>query len=353
MELSKFNTADYLKIFENGENIALKCFFLRFEVVPHIVTVNIKINFKEFHDKITNLFGDQIELITDEQKLYADSIFSTEKKSDYILKNNIIIVASSSANEINILYSDESIDDKNSILQLINESKYVKPMEVCFHMVVSSDNLLLRKMELDKKNKYDINLLYNNDLFEGLPKIDSFIQNDSTGLMLFHGIPGSGKTNFIKELIRRHPDQSFIYIPNKLFSAIDSIEFINFFIENKNSILIIEDAEALLVDREKGNFSISTLLNLTEGLLGEALKIKVICTFNCEISKIDKALTRKGRLKFIYEFKPLKKEKVNQLFRVLEIDQTSEIDLPISDIFHFTFNNGFIVESKKSIGFNK
>ena len=353
MEPSKFNTADYIKIFETGENIALKYYLLRFEIIPHIVTINIKINRKEFHDKLTNLFGDQIEFIMDEQKLYADTIFSTEKQSDYILKNNIIVVTCATGNEINIFYSNESIDDKNSILQLINESKYVKPMEVCFHMVVSSDNLLLRKMELDKKNKYDINLLYNNDLFEGLPKIDSFIQNDSTGLMLFHGIPGSGKTNFIKELIRRHPDQSFIYIPNKLFSAIDSIEFINFFIENKNSILIIEDAEALLVDREKGNFSISTLLNLTEGLLGEALKIKVICTFNCEISKIDKALTRKGRLKFIYEFKPLKKEKVNQLFRVLEIDQTSEIDLPISDIFHFTFNNGFIVESKKSIGFNK
>ena len=49
----------------------------------------------------------------------------------------------------------------------------------------------------------------------------------------------------------------------------------------------------------------------------------------------------------------MKKEKVNQLFRILEIDQTSEIDLPISEVFHYTFNNGFTVESKKSIGFNR
>ena len=353
MEPINFNASDYIKIFETGENIALKYYLLRFEMVPHIVTINMKINRKEFHDKMTTMFGNQIELILDEQKLYAETIFSNDKQSDYILKNKIIVVTCSTGNEIIIYYSNESIDNKNSIIELINESKYVKPTEVCFHMIVSSDELYLRKMDLEDKSEYDMNLLYNNDLFDEFPKIENFIQNDATGLMLFHGIPGTGKTNFIKEIIRRYPNQSFIYIPNKLFGSIDSINFVNFFIENKNSILIIEDAEALLVDREKGNFSISTLLNLTEGLLGEALKIKVICTFNCEIGKIDKALTRKGRLKFLYEFKPLKKEKVNQLFKILEIEHNSENDLPISDIFHFTYNNGFIVQDKKSIGFNR
>jgi hypothetical protein len=350
METKILKSTDLLKVFETGENIALKYYLMRFGIMPQICKIHMKIDHKLFQEKMLSTFQDEIETTLDEQELDQETLLSEDKKCDYVLKNEVVVV-SASPREVSIYYSEKSIAEKNAILQILNESKYIKPVEICFNMIVSADDLYLRKMGLDEKSDYDVNLLYNDDLFDELPKIDSFIKNDATGLMLLHGTPGTGKTNFIKELIRRHPEQSFIYIPNKLFAAIDSVNFVNFFIENKNSILIIEDAEALLVDREKGNFSISTLLNLTEGLLGEALKIKVICTFNCEIGKIDKALTRKGRLKFIYEFKPLKTVKVNELFKVLNVEHTSEKEMPISDIFHHCYNNGLIVEEKKTIGF--
>ena len=354
MKPMKIQSVDYMKIYETEYNIKVKYYLMKFNKIPHSSTVNnLKINTSEFKRKITERFGFKIEQILDYQSLQSDTIFSDEKRSDYIFSNELIISMIDDPRKITIYYSENSENEKDEILKIISETLYVKPIEICFHMIVSSDDLFLRKMPIDEKSQYDMNLLYNDDLFNDLNKIDSFIKTDSTGLMLFHGIPGSGKTNFIKELIRRHPDQSFIYIPNKLFSAIDSINFVNFFIENKNSILIIEDAEALLIDREKGNFSISTLLNLTEGLLGEALKIRVICTFNCEISKIDKALTRKGRLKYIYEFKALNQVKANALFNILEFDFITDKDMPISDIFNFTHDNGFVKKEKASIGFLK
>lgn len=55
------------------------------------------------------------------------------------------------------------------------------------------------------------------------------------------------------------------------------------------------------------------MLNLTDGIIGEALNIKFICTFNCPLSQIDKAVLREGRLKLIYNFKKLSLEKTKNL----------------------------------------
>ena len=81
-------------------------------------------------------------------------------------------------------------------------------------------------------------------------------------------------------------------------------------VQMEDSILVVEDAEELISIRDGNRSSnISWLLNLTDGLLGEALKIKVICTFNTPLKNIDEALLRKGRLIARYEFKELNIEK--------------------------------------------
>ena len=43
------------------------------------------------------------------------------------------------------------------------------------------------------------------------------------------------------------------------------------------------------------------------------MKIKFICTFNCDEKKIDQALMRKGRLSMHYEFKKLSLEKTKAI----------------------------------------
>ena len=58
---------------------------------------------------------------------------------------------------------------------------------------------------------------------------------------------------------------------------------------------------------------VSALLNITDGLLSDWLNIQLICSFNSDISKIDSALMRKGRLIAKYEFKELEVEKANAL----------------------------------------
>ena len=62
------------------------------------------------------------------------------------------------------------------------------------------------------------------------------------------------------------------------------------------------------------------LLNLTDGLLGAALGIQFICTFNTHLGNIDKALLRKGRLTTLYEFKALSETKTKELLHDLHVD---------------------------------
>ena len=89
-----------------------------------------------------------------------------------------------------------------------------------------------------------------------------------------------------------------------------------YLISNSNSILVIEDAEELIVSRDqKRNSNLAMILNMTDGILGESLGIQIIATFNTDLKNIDPALKRKGRLKSSYEFKPLESEKANQLLK--------------------------------------
>ena len=41
---------------------------------------------------------------------------------------------------------------------------------------------------------------------------------------------------------------------------------------------------------------VSTILNLSDGLLGDFLHLQIICTINCTAADIDQALLRPGRL---------------------------------------------------------
>ena len=63
------------------------------------------------------------------------------------------------------------------------------------------------------------------------------------------------------------------------------------------------DAENIVIDRTRnGSSPVSALLNLADGLLGDYLNIQIICSFNTDLSRVDSALTRKGRLIAKYEF---------------------------------------------------
>ncbi len=197
----------------------------------------------------------------------------------------------------------------------------------------------------------DINELYNDDFTE----IDSIISRSmarkEAGIVLLHGEPGTGKTTYIKSLICRFKDKDFIFIQNDFVKELLKPSFVTFLLHNKNSVLVIEDAEKVIVSRDHSSDAsvVSTILQLTDGLFSDYLNIKIICTFNTDIDRIDKALLRKGRMIANYKFAPLSAEKTAALAHKLG-HQNVKGSLTLADIFKFD-DPEFDNSTKKNIGF--
>jgi len=211
-------------------------------------------------------------------------------------------------------------------------------------LVRSCSGHYINDVTFDKMN-INIKNTYNDDL--PVKEIDNFIKNENTGLCLFYGEPGTGKSTFIKYLIQKYDNTQFIILNAELLYDSTSNSLLSEFISNKNAIYVIEDCEKLLVSRNsEPNPIISAFLNMTDGILAEIIQCKFICTFNTELENIDDALLRKGRLKLKYEFKKLDSKKVNKL---LKTENSS--DMRIADVIFNKKENDFSKKKVSRIGF--
>ena len=94
------------------------------------------------------------------------------------------------------------------------------------------------------------------------------------------------------------------------------------------------------------------ILNLTDGLLGESLGIKIVATFNTDLRKIDKALLRKGRLIALYEFKKLQQERAKLLLDSLgHTDATVNAAMSLAEIYNYGQSDLLIDKPRPQIGF--
>lgn len=148
-------------------------------------------------------------------------------------------------------------------------------------------------------------------------KLLTRLKETTKGLVLLHGDPGTGKTQYIRILLKElcKINKSIIYAPPSVSASLTDpqmIEFLSSWImsEERDCILLIEDAEPLIEARDGDGRSagISNLLNMTDGILNDILGLTVIATFNTQISKIDSALLRPKRLIARKEFKKLPKD---------------------------------------------
>lgn len=197
----------------------------------------------------------------------------------------------------------------------------------------------------------DTNQYYNDDFGPVEDIITQGIEAVSSGLILLHGIPGTGKTSYIKHLIGKFNKRSFIFVQNEFVKELLKPEFITFILRHKDAILIIEDAERVIMSREfsKEDSVVSTILQLTDGLFSDYLNLKIICTFNSSLEKIDKALLRKGRMIAKYEFKALEAAKANALAQSLGFEPMNQA-MSLAEIFKMN-HPGFKQSEQKQIGF--
>lgn len=201
---------------------------------------------------------------------------------------------------------------------------------------------------------FDLALNYGASFVETNQIIKSKLGEGKKGLYLLYGDPGTGKTTYLRYLMNTLK-RKMIIIPNNLIGQLDGPALVSLLMNHKKSILIIEDSESVLQSREEGNNVAPTIINMTDGIVGDILEVAIIATFNVKKSTIDAALLRKGRLHFEHEFKALSVRDSQALLDDLGIPHKTKKGMTLADIYNLQDDNGHNYEEnkEKKIGFVK
>lgn len=286
------------------------------------------------------------EIIAELNENYGGSIsFCADKKCVWI-----------GASKIAIFYdSEESFDDIRELAKKIYDiAKKEEPEEKkskvgfikCYNGDYYTETYKLPETDLD------VNVNYNEDFAPVHEDIVNFLKEDRSGLILAYGESGTGKTRYLQYLMNCVPKE-YIVVPTSIASQLDRPELMSFVTDHSDSVFILEDCEQLLEDREESswNNAISTILNLSDGLMGTATRIKIICTFNAPVNRIDPALLRKGRCIAKYEFKELTAERVEKLNEKYNLGITDIKPMTIAEAFNWDKTDYSSRDDVKKIGF--
>lgn len=122
-------------------------------------------------------------------------------------------------------------------------------------------------------------------------------------LTILDGPPGTGKTYMVRAFMAAAPDSKFVIVPPHMVKGLADPQLILTFIREVYNddghpvVLILEDADQCLSKRKSENMaSISAILNLSDGIIGSLLDLRVLATTNTPAQEFDEALLRKGRI---------------------------------------------------------
>ncbi len=132
-------------------------------------------------------------------------------------------------------------------------------------------------------------------------------------LMLWHGKPGTGKTYALRALAQQWKpwcELHYITDPEALLGRAGYLLHLIVHEAGEDDrwrLVVMEDTgELLSIDaRQHVGQALSRLLNTTEGLLGQGLRVLFLITTNEELRRLNPAVTRPGRCVSAVEFAPL------------------------------------------------
>jgi len=259
---------------------------------------------------------------------------------------NKIVINRTSYSDLHILYDTNNNKSKKAFKKCLEMSKGYFPVPKkktkrgrIYVLAVKGTGMKASIQFMPfKLDKFSISIPDNyNDDFQHIHAeiIRKLAEKDGNGIAVLHGEAGTGKTFYLKHLCRT-VKKKILYIPPALVPYIVEPGFINILGKHKNSILVIEDADNVLRGRDMTSDiqTVSSILNIADGMLHDVLKLQIVATFNTKISNIDEAFLRKGRLIAEYKFEKLTKEKAQILSNNLGYKTKIKEDMTLADIYN-------------------
>lgn len=165
---------------------------------------------------------------------------------------------------------------------------------------------------------------------------------NQNGLSILRGSPGTGKTSFLRHLIfSLSATHRFYYVPVDAFGLLHTsmAEFLakeRVRFQERTLVMVLEDAEQLLLNRRELRDGLaSSLLNFTDGFVGDMVQAHLICTINSEVKDLDDAVLRPGRQRFFREFGLMDWEQAQALAAKLDVTLTENRQYSLAELYHF------------------
>jgi len=347
----KIKISEVFTIHRPGDINGIYLFIAHFNTIPNYYK-EININCNKANQWFVETYKKEILDVYFNKRYFNRNPNAEYEDIFYFLFEDLIVHFDRNQSEVRILFRRTSISIVDEIVIGIKKFKGISKRQSKISLLVNtSSGIGMTTLDISKP-KLQLSDNYNEDIL-GIHQIilKRLSKKNDKGLVLLHGKPGTGKTSYIRFLITQLK-KKVIFLPPNMASALTKPDLISTLIDNPNSIFVIEDAENIVMDREQdGNSPVSALLNISDGLLSDCLNIQIICSFNTDVSKIDNALLRKGRLIARYDFKELEVDKANMLSKKLGFNSIFIAPMPLAAIYNQEENEFKQAEKPNAIGF--
>jgi SpoVK/Ycf46/Vps4 family AAA+-type ATPase len=207
-----------------------------------------------------------------------------------------------------------------------------------------------------------------------VPELNDLITEFEPGkhgrLLLFHGVPGTGKTTAIRMLSWTWREwASFHYItdPESLFSSngsylLDVIsEDYTIWEEDDEKdederwrVLVLEDCDELISRdaKEQTGQALSRMLNTLDGIMGQGFKVLILITTNEPLREAHPAVKRYGRCACEIDFKPLTEKEGNAWLKAHKSKERVDRAHTLADLYALLHGRPEQVQKRQKIGFN-
>ena len=309
-----------------------------------------------------DVFCEELEKFAEVKKV-VDFTDDDDKTIVYVFEHHFFSVYAPTSNKLTV----EFVTDDAAYLEKVTaffDSKFKEiKKEKQIHMIAPdefSETTTLYPMGEVSSPLTRIN--YNDDV---LKKFDFVVKELNaevpTGRMvLVDGLPGVGKSYLIRGILNEINYGTCVLVPVSMLENLDKPTLIPLLMKQKQKrqlvgpriekadttgkhkpiILIIEDADSVLVPRQADNMSaISSLLNYTDGIFGSLFDLRIIATTNAHHVEIESALLRPGRLLKRIHVDLLKPSRAEEVFESLT-KKTMSFPKPVSLATVYSIANG-------------